>query len=57
MQPKIQNVRKHVFCVNPYPADHDYCRFSLFLLVSEIAVIGNEMCVQISSFANICATI
>ena len=29
---------------NPYPADHDYCRFKSVLLVDEITVIGNEMC-------------
>ena len=31
--------------VNPYPADLDYCRFYSVLLVEQITVIGNEMCV------------
>ena len=31
--------------VNPYPADHDYCRFQPVLLVDQITDIGNEMCV------------
>ena len=31
--------------INPYPADHDYCRFQSVLLVDQITVIGNEMCV------------
>ena len=30
---------------NPYPADHDYCRFQYVLLVDQITIIGNEMCV------------
>ena len=33
------------FLYNPYPADHDYCRFQSVLLVDHITVIGNEMCV------------
>ena len=33
------------FSFNPYPADHDYCRFLSVLLVGQITVIGNEMCV------------
>ena len=34
-----------VLNVNPYPAYHDYCRFQFVLLVEQITVIGNEMCV------------
>ena len=30
---------------NPLSADHEYYRFLSFLLVDEIADIGNEMCV------------
>ena len=42
---------------NPYPADHDYCRFSSVLLVDQINTIGDEMSVQTSRFENICAPI
>ena len=32
--------------INSYLADHDYCRFqSVLLLIKQIIVIGNEMCV------------
>ena len=31
--------------VSLYPADHDYCRFQYVLLVDQITVIRNEMCV------------
>ena len=41
--------------VNPYPAIHDYCRFLSVLLVDQINVILNELCVQTSRFANMCA--
>ena len=30
---------------NPHPADHDYCRFQFVLLVYQITVFGNKMCV------------
>ena len=45
------------FYVSPYPADHDYCRFWSVLFVDQITVIGNEMCVWTSRFANNCAEI
>ena len=32
--------------VNPYPADHDYCRFQPVLLVDQITDIGNEIGVK-----------
>ena len=38
---------------NPYPADHDYCRFKSVLLADKITVVGNEMTVETSRFANI----
>ena len=28
--------------MNPFPADHDYCRFESVLLVSQITAIGNK---------------
>ena len=49
--------KTRIYAVNSYPADRDYCRFHSVLLVDQITVIGNEMCVQISRFANICAQI
>ena len=42
---------------SPYSADHDYCHFLSVLLVDQITVIGNEMYVYTSRFANICAQI
>ena len=32
-----------VLRVNPYPADHDYCRFQSVLFVDQITVIGKRM--------------
>ena len=40
---------KNVF--NPYPADHDYCRFQFVLFVDQITGIGNKMCAKTSGFA------
>ena len=34
-----------MFCDYWDPADHDYCRFQSVLLVDQITVIENEMCV------------
>ena len=31
--------------ISPYPADHDYCCFYFVILVDQITVIRNEMCV------------
>ena len=39
--------------VNPYPAVDNYCHFYPVLLVDQITVSENEMCVQTSRFANI----
>ena len=36
---------------NPYPADHGYCCFSLFLFVIKITDIGKKICAQTSRFA------
>ena len=39
-------ISKELLCsIEPYPADHDYCRFLSVLLVDQITVIGNDMCV------------
>ena len=43
--------------INPHPDDHHYCRFYSVLLVDQITVIQNEMCVYTSKFANMCAQI
>ena len=37
------NYRQVGFQMNPFPADHDYCRFESVLLVNQITAIGNEM--------------
>ena len=37
-------MRVILYPLNPYPADHNYCRFQSVLLVGQITDIGNEMC-------------
>ena len=42
----------NIVTINPYPADHDFCRFHLVLSVDQVTFIGNEMCVYTSKLAN-----
>ena len=38
--------------VNPYPADHDFCRFKICLLVDQTDI-ANKIRVETSGFAKV----
>ena len=33
--------------LNPYQADHDYCRFYSALIFDQLTVIGDEICIKL----------